>query len=85
MKLYLPPGVTEKTNSQELFISSATVHEDGIYDCVRIWMRGKMSGLMLMDVGDGEAFLKLLGLEPHDCPRCGRAHETPDPKPEGTP
>lgn len=76
MKLYLPPGVTEHTVPTTLFISSATVHVDGIYDCVRIWMRGKMSGLMLMDVGEGEPFLKLLGLEPRDCPRCGHPHDT---------
>ena len=82
MKLYLPPGVTEHTVSTDLFISSASVTLDGGYDLVRIWMHGKLAGFLLMDIGEGETFLQKLGLEPHDCPRCGRPHDSETPKPK---
>lgn len=75
MKLYLPPGKDENSTAEEFFISSATVIVQGNHDVVRVWVRGALSGLLMLTKGEGALFVQRLGLQPSSCPRCGRPHD----------
>jgi hypothetical protein len=75
MKLYLPPGASEHSIAGDFFISSVTVQKQGAHDVIRIWSRGAMAGILMLELGEGSLFAQRLGLQPRSCPRCGRPHD----------
>lgn len=73
MTVYLPPDIQATSTSSEWLVSSAQVTRDkSPHELVRLWMRGKLVGLLLCDPGDGAQLMERLGLVARQCPHCGK-------------
>lgn len=76
MTVYLPPDVEANSVGRDWLVSSMRVDMQGKHELVRIWTRGALAGLLIVEPGDGALIAARLGMVDKPCPRCGGEHTT---------